>query len=198
MMTIRQIERLWTSKSYGKLYQELTAARPEAMFGANSELANLSAVSAMAMIRLEELSQSHMPLYSRLLRTVLSAQEADGDWGDLRTTALCVRALLCDDGDGIAIDHGLAYLANLQKPEGIWPAEPLRRMPEDPAVSLFVLYQLGDSIRFRAAVRFEDAAAWFESRGSSLDPTAKAMWNRTKLKCRQLANTGMGAGLFAA
>jgi hypothetical protein len=200
MITVRQIERLWTAKSFGKLYKDLVACRPEAAFTLETEPASLAAASAIAMIRLEELSQSYLPFYSRLLRTILTAQEADGGWGDVATTALCVRALLCEDGDGIAIERGLAYLENLQKPEGIWPAVPLRRMPEDARVSLFVLYHLGEKDRFRAATRFDDAMEWFDAHGSSLDIGCRALWDRVKLKCRRSVSHAapVPAGLFAA
>src|SRR6266567_4250477 len=118
MITTRQIERLWTAKSFKKLFSELMAARPESAFHFERELEKPTAVSALAMIRLDELSQSYLPLYGQFLRTVLAAQEADGGWGDLTATALCIRALLCGNGDGVAIERGLAYLANLQKPQG--------------------------------------------------------------------------------
>src|SRR5947209_5113657 len=121
MITTRQIARLWAAKSYKKLFAELMAARPEALFHFERELAKPSAVAALAMVRLDELSQSYLPLYGQFLTTVLASQEADGGWGDLASTALCIRALLCGKGDGVAIERGLAFLVNLQKPQGIWP-----------------------------------------------------------------------------
>src|SRR5688572_3608149 len=51
-------------------------------------------ISALAMIRLDELSQAHHPFYRRLLNVILTSQQSDGGWGDLLTTALCVRALI--------------------------------------------------------------------------------------------------------
>ena len=200
MITVRQIERLWTAKSYGTLYKDLVACRPEAAFTPGAEPCSLAAASAMAMIRLEELSQSYLSFYSRLLRAILAAQEADGGWGDVPTTALCLRALLCEQGDGVAIERGLAYLANLQKPEGVWPAIPIRRMPEDARVSLFLLYQLGEKDRFRDAVQFDRAMAWFETHGSSLDAGCRALWDRVKLKCRRPADRRepVASELFAA
>ena len=196
MITVRQIERLWLANSSKKLYRELVGARPEALFRLDAELCRPAAVSALAMVRLEELSQSYVPFYGRLLRAVLAAQEADGGWGDPAATALCVRALLCGKGDGVAIERGLAYLANLQKPEGIWPAGPLRRMPEDPAVSLFILGQLGSQASFREAVRFGDALAWFKSHAGQLEEAWQGVWQRTSLRCAPRANAA--PGLFAA
>src|SRR4029077_1477677 len=121
------------------------------------------AAAALAVIRLDELSQSYLPLYSRLIRAILCQQQEDGGWGDLPTTALCLRALLAGNGDGVAIERGLDYLASLQKDEGIWPAAPIRRLPEDARVSLFILYQLGDHPRFRESVDFSRAVSWFEA-----------------------------------
>ena len=58
--------------------------------------------AAMALIRMDELMQSHVPLYRQLIRVLLSVQQADGSWGDPAATALCLRALLSGKGDGIA------------------------------------------------------------------------------------------------
>src|SRR5688500_7894552 len=129
MITIRQIERAWTARTYEKLFRELVAQRPEAAFKFDHEQGRAIPTAAMAVIRLDELSQSHVPLAGKLLRAVLAGQDADGGWGDAMTTALCLRALLCSGGDGAAVERGLGYLANLQKAEGAWPAVPLRRMP---------------------------------------------------------------------
>lgn len=196
MITNRQIERLWTAKSLKKLYHELIAARPEVVFGLEAELSRQTAVAALAVIRLDELSQSYVPLYSKLVRSVLAAQEADGGWGDLATTALCIRALLCCGGDGLAIQRGLAYLAELQKPQGIWPTAPLRRMPEDPAVSLFILHQLGDQPAFRSAIHLNEALSWFDLHHSQLDRDLVPIWERMSLRCGSRARDTVS--LFAA
>ena len=184
MITIRQIERAWTARTYEKLFRELVAARPEAAFRFELEQGRAIPTAAMAVIRLDELSQSHVPLAGTLVRALLAGQEKDGGWGDAMTTALCLRALLCSTGDGVAIERGLEYLVNLQKAEGVWPAVPLRRMPADGYVSAFVLYELGDNARFREAVRFDDAVKWFEANESSLDPEALRLWSRARHRCR--------------
>jgi hypothetical protein len=71
----------------------------------------------------------------------------------------------------------------LQKPEGIWPAVPVRRLPADPYVSAFVLSQVGDQPRFREVVRFEEALRWFEDHSYRLDEETKALWARAQLRC---------------
>ncbi|HEX4794407.1 MAG TPA: hypothetical protein VH370_11475 [Humisphaera sp.] len=183
MVTNRQIERLWTAKGFTKLYQELVASRPESGFELQPNTTEGEAAAALAMIRLDELSQSYLPLYSRLIRAILCKQQDDGGWGDLPTTALCLRALLAGNGDGLAIERGLEYLASLQKEEGIWPAAPIRRLPEDPRVSLFILYQLGDHPRFRAAVDFSRAVSWFECNRHRLDANLQSLWDRIRPRC---------------
>src|SRR5947209_5704437 len=184
MTTVRQIERCWTSKSYAKLFLELIAARPEALFRLEPGAARAPLAAAMAVIRLDELTQSHVPLYGRLVRAILTAQEADGGWGDPATTALCVRALLCGRGEGLAVQRGLTYLANLQKSEGIWPNLPLRRMPADPHTSAFILLQLGDDSGFRQAVRLAEAVQWFQAHGDELDEETRQLWDRARVRCR--------------
>jgi hypothetical protein len=84
----------------------------------------------------------------------------------------------------LAIDLGLHYLADLQKAEGPWPAGPIRRLPADPAVSAFVLYQLADNRAFRETVRFDDAVNWLETHQSSLDADGRRWWGYAKLRCQ--------------
>src|SRR5262249_27926124 len=114
----------------------------------------------------------------------LSSQEADGGWGEPLATALCLRALLCGRGQGLAIERGLNYLADLQKSEGIWPAVPIRRTAEDPFVSAFILFQLADSLAFRATVRFQAATQWFLQNQIKPDEEACRLWHRASLRCR--------------
>lgn len=198
MMTLRMIERLWNGKSYAALYRLLIGARPERAFGFETQLSSLAAVTALAIVRLDELNQSAAPFCTRLIHALLSSQEADGGWGDLVTTTMCVRALACNQGAGVALERGLAHLANLQKAQGIWPDGPMRRMPEDPKVSLFILYELGHLPAFREAVRFDDARAWFERYMQVLSGECAGLWERAKLKCRSQVSAMKEMTLFAA
>lgn len=184
MTTIRQIERAWVAKDYDRLLHELLMARPEASLRLGFSTGLALPTAAMAVVRLDELSQTHVPLYGRLIRTIVAAQEADGGWGDPVVTALCLRALLCGGGDGVCIDRGMGYLANLQKAEGLWPAVPLRRMPADPFVSAVILQQLGDAPAFRSVVRFADAVLWFEMHEGGLDDETRRVWELARVRCR--------------
>jgi hypothetical protein len=184
MMTVRQIERDWQSRSYGRLFTDLLAARPEAAFRLGLDINRPLPAAALAIIRLDELSQSHVKLYSQLVKAVLAAQESDGGWGDLVASALCIRALLCGNGNGAAIERGLAYLAKLQNAEGIWPEAPIRRMAADPYLSLLSLYQLGDQPAFRKAVRLADAGNWFALHEQTLDSQTRSLWRRIQVRCR--------------
>lgn len=184
MITVRQIERDWESRAYAKLFAALIVARPEAGFRLGLDTSRPVPAAALAIIRLDELSQSHVKLYSKLIKTVLAAQEADGGWGDLLTTAFCLRALFCGNGNGGAIERGLAYLATLQKAEGIWPQVPIRRMPAEPYLSALILYELADQADFRKAVRLDDAARWFALHEPSLDQETRSLWNRVRVRCR--------------
>lgn len=184
MMTVRQIERSWNAKDHAKLFRELVAARIESSFRLETEMARAPLAAAMALIRLEELSQSHVPLYVKLLKAILASQDADGGWGEPVATALCLRALSCGRGNGLAVERGMRYLANLQKDEGIWSNLPIRRMPADPHVSAFILYQLGDNPLFRESVRFRDAVVWFEGRDASLEEETFDLWDHARRRCR--------------
>ena len=184
MQTIRQIDRFWNARQYSKLAQELLRARVEFSPRLVDELANPVATAAMALIRLDELNQGFHPLTQKLIRTIIAAQEGDGGWGDLMVSALCLRALMCNRGQGPAIDRGMAYLAALQKEQGAWPAIPIRRTPEDAFVSAFILFQLADHESFRSAVRFEDAVQWLAQNEPNFDPETVRLWRRASLRCR--------------
>jgi hypothetical protein len=184
MTTVRHLERLWNAGSHQILVRDLLSGRPEGSLRLQAELSSPVAVAALVLIRLDELAQSHVPLYSRLLKMILAAAEGDGGWGDPLISALCLRALLAGRGAGVAIDRGLESLAQLQRPEGLWPATPLRRMPAEPFVSAFILLQLGGDERFRAAVRFRPALQWFERNTYELDPETRRLWDHAAVRCR--------------
>ncbi len=180
MITVRQIQRLWNGKAYERLLGQLTAPRPEASGRLLSQQLSNGAgplpTAALMVVRLDELAQSYVPLYSELVRTILAAQRPDGGWGDVMTTALCLRALLCGQGHGTVIDRGLTALGSLQKEEGIWPGMPVKRMPADAFASAYVLLQLADSEQFRQAVKFDHAVEWFTSNELALDEDTKKLW----------------------
>lgn len=184
MQTARQIERFWSGRQYDRLAREVLSARAESSHRLTAELSRTVPSAALALIRLDELNQSHHPLGEKLIRSILSAQEADGGWGEPLVTALCLRALLCNKGQGIAIERGLTYLADLQKTEGPWPLVPIRRTAEDAFVSAFILFQLADNPSFRAAVRFEAAVNWFVQNEPKLDEDTRRLWHRASLRCR--------------
>lgn len=184
MMTVKHMQRAWSGRQHERLFRDLIEYRPEATLGLDFDGLWSIPAAAMAIVRMDELSQSHAPLYSQLVRAILAAQQADGGWNDPALTALCIRALLCGQGQGIAIDRGLAFLANLQKDEGSWPRVPLRRMPEDALVSAFILFELGEHPAFQSAVRLGDAVAWFGRNEHCLDPVSRELYHRACRRCR--------------
>ncbi len=184
MMTVKQIERSWSAKHYERLFRDLTVSRSETVSMIEVDGDWSIPAAAMALIRMDELIQSHVPLYRQLLRAVVVSQGSDGSWGDPAITALCLRALLCGDGQGLSIERGMDFLARLQKPEGLWPKYPLRRMPEDALVSAFILFELGDQPAFQSAVRMDDVVGWFESNESFLGGTARDLWSQAARRCR--------------
>jgi hypothetical protein len=176
MLTVRHLEREWNAKAYRRLMGELLAARGESSMGL--DLAHPVAAASMVMVRLDELGQAHAPLFAKLLRTVLLAQDADGGWIDPAVTALAVRALRLTGGQGVAVDRGFKYLASLQKDNGLWPAEPLRRLPGDAFVTAWVLFHLGSDPSFRRAVQYDDALAAMELMESGFTSETRKLWAR--------------------
>lgn len=184
MTTVRQIERLWTARQFDRLLRDLLGGRPEGLLGLDRKLRLIPAATAVAMIRLDELGQAHVPLFSRLVRTLLNTQDADGGWGDAMTTAICLRALMLGGGSGDSVRSGLAYLALLQKDNGAWPIVPIRRTDEDATTTAFVLYELAEMAEFREAVRFADAVQWLVRHDISLPVEARRLAHRATARAR--------------
>src|SRR4051794_40933993 len=103
MQTTRQIERLWSARQYDRLARELLAGRVENSPRLAAELSRAVPAAALAIVRLDELNQPLHPLNGVLIRTIIAAQEGDGGWGDVLVSVLCLRALMCNKGQGIAI-----------------------------------------------------------------------------------------------
>src|SRR5580704_822143 len=127
MLTVRYIQKLWDARKYQQILDELIGPRVEAPAAGELGHVQTASAAALCLIRLDELHQPHAPICSQLVRSLLARQETDGGWGDVAVTALCLRALSLQNGHGPAIERGMAYLANLQQPAGIWPKIPIRR-----------------------------------------------------------------------
>lgn len=182
MLTARYIQRLWDAGKHDRLLQELITPRVEAVAADELTHNTIASAAALALVRLDELHSPHALICGDLIRALIATQKSDGGWGDVATTALCLRALSLQDGHGPAIAGGMAYLAALQQPAGIWPKLPIRRMPEDALVSAFTILQLGDNDLFRATVRIDAAFAWFDSHRWMLEPAALSLWDHARLR----------------
>lgn len=178
MLTVRHLEREYNSGAFSRLMRELLAARGEASPAVMAQLARPVPTAAMVMIRLDELGQAHVPLFGKLLRLCLQTQQSDGGWKDPLVTALVLRALRLTGGAGPAIDKGFQYLAQLQKDDGQWPAEPLRRMSGDAFVTAWVCFHLAGDADFRRVARLDDAMAALELLEPTLSHEARRLWTR--------------------
>jgi hypothetical protein len=162
--------------------EQLLDARPESSPRAAAELKGAVPAAAMAVIRLEELGQDHAPVARSLLNLILATQESDGGWSDPMVTALCLRALLCGRGRGVAIERGMAHLAELQRDDGSWPAIPVRRAGGDAMTTAFILQQLADQPAFAARAQVEMAMGWLGEREAQLDGDARRLWSAARVK----------------
>ncbi len=185
MITIRQLERLWQEKAYSRMSALLLEMRPESSLRLAQELSRPTPIAALAIIRLDELAQPHTPFCSRMIRTILAAQELDGGFGDALTTALCIRALSCSAGHGPAIDRALHYLATLQKEDASWPRVPLRRFPGDAFTTALILYHLGESDPFIRATHAESAFDWLSAHEPELDVETTRLFRTLRLRLAQ-------------
>jgi len=184
MLTMRQIERWWTAKSYTRLIDELCAGRAEGVNGIRDLVDGPIAAAALTIIRTDELRQTSHPLVGKLIGLLLRTQNAAGGWEDgevgVVTTALAARALAAT-GTGEAVDHALNYLADAQTTDGDWAVDTeaadegavatLIRTATvaDMAVTAFVLYQLATIRRPAAALIIDGALASLLSNEESID-----------------------------
>jgi hypothetical protein len=185
MITLRQLERLWHEKAFERMSALLLEMRPESSLRLTQDSSRLLPVAALAVIRLDELSQAHTPFCSKMIRTILAAQEQDGGFGDALGTALCIRALSCGNGHGLAIERGLKYLATLQKDDGSWPRIPMRRFTGDTFITALVLYHLGENDKFLQATRAQAALDWLCAQESDLDPETSRIFKLVRMRLAQ-------------
>jgi hypothetical protein len=191
MITIRQLERLWMMQQFDRMVRLFLEMRTESSVRLVCELSRAVPAAALAVVRLDELSQAHTPFAQKMIRTIIASQEADGGWGDPLTTALCLKALLTSKGDGLAIQRAIDHLASLRRPEGLWPRVPLRRMPADPFVTAFILFHLADEERFAQAIAIDETIMWFEANAESLDVETGRLWRAISLRRRARAEAAL-------
>jgi len=183
------MERLWNARSFEKLLRDMLANRVDAMFALEAEMNIAPAAVAAAIVRMDELGQAHLPLASTFIKFLITVQQEDGGWGDVATTALCIKALMTGGGQGSSVDRGLAFLKNLQKSDGLWPRIPIRRADGDPAATAFVLQQLGNDERFHTTVDVAMATRWHEVNRTTLEPITQRAWERAMMRCRSVSRT---------
>ena len=158
MNTTKQITGLWGEGQNRKLFEELARYRPDVPAWLVNELGtSAAATAAMAVLRLQELSETRKPVYTNLITRLLSLQDANGGWGSTLATVLAVRALQGEPTAKAAAGRGLALLAAIQKDDGSLPRETIRRLPGDPTATAFALAHLGRVSAFVGSIRIEAA-----------------------------------------
>ncbi len=188
MITWKQIERQWQAGDYGKLLGELTTGRPEASPRMQLSLGRALPAAAMAVIRMDELSQNYLTIFAKMTRTVLVAQDSDGGWGDVMTTALCLRSLLVSNGHGVAVEQESDTWRTCKRTKASgrrfryagWNRMHIRRR--------LSCSTLGMSEMFRSNIDFDAAVAWFKQHASELDGDTHKLWQRAMLKCQGASN----------
>lgn len=185
MTTTKQIERLWDERAYPRLARLILESRCDIDPGLVGRIARSTvAAAALAVIRLDELAQNARPIAQRLVRALIAMQQPDGGWGDVAVSVLAIRALRCACGDGAVIARGVRWLAELQKDEGAWPAEPIRRLSADPATTAFVLQHLAADPLLAAEARLVDAVDWLETHHDQADSLTHAHVARALVRAR--------------
>ena len=143
MTTVKQMDGMWTDGQGKKLFAELSKFRPDVPEFLTAELGGSAvATAALSMIRLQELSQTRTSLYRALLARLTVTQEADGGWGDALATTLATRALLNEPEGRSAGMKAVILLGNLQKEDGSFPRETIRRLSGDALATAFILAHL--------------------------------------------------------
>ncbi|MFT3786099.1 MAG: hypothetical protein QM770_08035 [Tepidisphaeraceae bacterium] len=178
MTTIRQINGMMNDGQTRKLVQELTRYRADVPAAVAGDLEGSPvAAAALAAIRLLEIDQTHMPVFTQLLGRLLKTQTADGSWddGDPFVTALAARALLGWPETRPAALRAIAFLTGLQRDDGSFPRTGPRRLPGDALATAFVLVQLAEFADFAESIRLGAALFWLGQNRHSLSPDCRSL-----------------------
>jgi hypothetical protein len=161
MLTSKQIERLWQQHDFRKLVVMLTAGRAEFPADVVAEFAEHPvAAASLAIIRLNELHQARSPVVQRLIEFIIGQRDPDLLWGNLTLSCVAIRALLANSTTITQAQRSLAVMAPMQKEDGSFPAQPIRRLSGDPATTALVVALLGNDESFVAAVDINNALVW--------------------------------------
>jgi hypothetical protein len=177
MTTIRQINALLTTGQAAKLARELSRFRADmpatvlGEFETSPEGVSLAAV-ALAAIRLQEIDQTHAPMYASLIGRLLKTQAPDGSWADgcPFVSAMAIRALLNWSETQHAATRGIESLSRLQRDDGSFPRTGPRRLPGDALATAFVLTHLGEFAVFADRIRLGAALHWLGQNRTDLAP----------------------------
>jgi len=161
MLTHRHIERLWNQEDHRKLFAALAVGRAEFPADVVAELAGRPlSTAALAVIRLAELNQTRCAVFPRLVNFLLASRDIDHIWGDVMTSAMVIRALRVVVSSGPVVDESCRALAALQKDDGSFPDQAVRRMTGDPLTTALVIALLGDDRTFADAISIDAALKW--------------------------------------
>ncbi len=221
MLSPSMLLRLWQTARYRQLMRKLLEGRVEAGLRVDERLGGPLAAGAVALLRLGELNQAHLPIATELRQRLLLSQNRDGSWGDslperAMLTALCIRGLhavagqrvdhaapyglrwipLDVQGRGISIErairHGLRHLGHAQERYGGWAG--------DLFATGFVLLELARVPGFRESVRVAEALELLDAAEGGLDTETSLLFSRVEQRFgRRLRLAGRSAprGLLA-
>src|SRR5690606_16985611 len=132
----------------------------------------------------------------------------DGSWhGDPLATAVALVALMrvseASDGEeqrtiAAMIERGLAALAGMQEPDGLFHARANRTEEDRALTAAYILYLLTDEHAFREAIRFADLMDYFEHNAARLEPDAERLLQLALLDVPALAGIGPARSASAA
>lgn len=186
MTTPRRIETMVKQGNGRRLVQEMARYRTDLPEGMIDELAsNPVAFHAMALVRLVEMQQGHLPHARTLARQIAAVQCDDGSFGEVAVTALAARALL--DSRDPAVERAgidaIDALGRLQLEEGAFPAEPWPDSPASVLATAFVLVQLARQPHARARLNLESAASWLRSRLMAMPEPERSLARTALARC---------------
>lgn len=175
MTSVRQIDGLWSEGRTRQLVTELTRFRPDFPASMIDSVSSSPVVAAaLAMVRLQELDQTLLASYEGLKRKLLASQAADGSFGSIPITVLACRALLAEPTGAEALRKGLEYLGLIQREDGGFPVDELRRLPSDLLATALCIYHLSRDDRAKRALRFEAAGRWLADHRMDASPLDRA------------------------
>ncbi len=201
MLSVSLLQRYFDACQFDRLVKGVVANGSPLPLPLQARLSHAAPATAVALRRLVELTYGSTALSRQMSHVLVALQRPGGAFAGSDeacpvATAAVVAALGAvlrehgaDERIESAYDRGLMALAAMQDREGLFAGPSDRSVQCRALTSAYVLSQLADDDRFRAAVRLADLENWFDLNGHRLDRATESLYRLAQVR----VPSGVGA-----